>query len=65
MIGWKFGGGSTSPQTYNNSPTPATACVDPCRGIIGKFRKFESIDAFEGNSGTGDDLGTVYIRLTN
>ena len=65
MIGWKFGGGSTSPQTYNSSPTPATACVDPCRGIIGKFQKFESIDAFEGNSGTGDDLGTVYIRLTN
>jgi Flp pilus assembly protein TadG len=65
MVGWKFGGGSSGPRTYNNSPTPATACVDPCRGIIGKFRKFESIDAFEGNSGTGDDLGTVFIRLTN
>jgi hypothetical protein len=65
MVGWKFGGGTTSPQTYNNSPTPATACVDPCRGIIGKFKKFESIDAFEGNSGIGDDLGTVFIRLTN
>jgi hypothetical protein len=65
MVGWKFGGGTTGPRTYNNSPTPATACVDPCRGIIGKFKKFESIDAFEGNSGTGDDLGTVFIRLTN
>jgi Flp pilus assembly protein TadG len=65
MVGWKFGGGSSGPRTYNNSPTPATACVDPCRGIIGKFKKFESIDAFEGNPGTGDDLGTVYIRLTN
>lgn len=65
MVGWKFGGGSTGPRTYNNSPTPATACVDPCRGIIGKFKKFESIDAFDGNSGTGDDLGTVFIRLTN
>jgi hypothetical protein len=65
MVGWKFGGGSSGPRTYNNSPTPATACVDPCRGIIGKFRKFESIDAFAGDSGSGDDLGTVYIRLTN
>jgi Flp pilus assembly protein TadG len=65
MVGWKFGGGSTSPRTYNNSPATATACVDPCRGIIGKFKKYESIDAFDGNSGTGDDLGTVFIRLTN
>jgi Flp pilus assembly protein TadG len=65
MVGWKFGGGSSGPRTFNSSPTPATACVDPCRGIIGKFKKFESIDSFGGNSGTGDDLGTVAIRLIN
>ena len=38
---------------------PANACTASCRGIIGQFVKFESIDSAGGTAGTGADLGSV------
>lgn len=63
--GWKFGGGSNQPRTFRNATDPATICSDPCRGIIGQFVKFESIDGGGGLPGVGADLGTSKIRLIN
>lgn len=64
--GWKFGGGNSAPRTFQNKAPavadPADECTDPCRGIIGQFVKFESIESFTGGS-SGEDLGTVVIRL--
>jgi len=66
LQGWKFGGGTIQPRTFHNTSTdPALSCTDPCRGIIGKFVKFESIDSGPGLPGVGVDLGTSKIRLIN
>lgn len=67
--GWKFGGGTTEPRTFHNKAPhvvdPADSCTDPCRGIIGQFVKFVSIDSGGGLPGVGVDLGTSKIRLIN
>lgn len=67
--GWKFGGGHTEPQVFNNTADdvtdPANACTGKCLGIIGQFVKFESIDTFGGDDDGGEDLGTTNIRLIN
>lgn len=66
IIGWAFSGGG-SPEVFRNTMPwvgdPANACTGSCRGIIGQFVKFESIDSTDGNGGTGPDLGSVKIRL--
>ncbi len=68
IIGWAFSGGG-SPEVFRNTMpwvgAPANACTGSCRGIIGQFVKYESIDEVEGTPGTGPDLGTVNIRLIN
>lgn len=65
--GWKFGGGSKEPRSFHNkAPDVADAadeCTGSCLGIIGQFVKFESIEAFGGGAGVGDDMGTVTFRL--
>lgn len=58
MLGWKFAGGSMAPRVF----APGT-CTGSCRGIIGQFVKFESIDSAGGPPGAGPDLGSVIIRL--
>lgn len=69
LQGWKFGGGTSEPRTFHNKAPdvadPADSCVDPCRGIIGQFVKFTSIDSGGGLPGVGVNLGTVKIRLIN
>jgi len=57
MLGWKFSGGG-SPQVFQPG-----ACTSSCRGIIGQFVRFETIDSTGVNSGGGADLGTVDIKL--
>lgn len=63
--GWKFGGGTSQPRTFQNAVDPATTCKDPCLGIIGQFVKFVSIEDGGGLPGVGVDLGTSRIRLIN
>ena len=65
MIGWRFAG-SSSIRVFRSGATDvgaANACDNPCRGIIGQFVRFESIDSAGGPVGTGPDLGSVKIRL--
>lgn len=66
LIGWAFSGGG-SPEVFRATMPwvgdPANACTGSCRGIIGQFVKFESIDSSDGTGGTGADLGSVKIRL--
>lgn len=66
MIGWRFAGSGDIRVFRSGMPhvgSPANACNNPCRGIIGQFVKFESIDSAGGAVGTGPDLGSVEIRL--
>jgi hypothetical protein len=65
MIGWRFAGSSSIRVFRSGVPdvSAANACDNPCRGIIGQFVKFESIDSAGGPVGTGPDLGSVRIRL--
>ncbi|HEX9228763.1 MAG TPA: pilus assembly protein TadG-related protein [Arthrobacter sp.] len=66
LIGWAFSGGG-SPEVYRATlpwvGVAANECTGSCRGIIGQFVKFETIDSAGGGDGTGDDLGSVEIRL--
>lgn len=66
MIGWRFSG-SGDPQVFRSGMphvgSAANVCDNPCRGIIGQFTKFESIDSSGGPGGAGADLGSVEIRL--
>ena len=66
MIGWRFSG-SGDPQVFRSGMpyvgSAANVCDSPCRGIIGQFVRFESIDSAGGPPGTGPDLGNVIIRL--
>lgn len=66
MLGWKFSG-SGDPEVFRadvpDVDSPANACTNNCRGIIGQFVKFESIDSAGETPGTGEDLGTAEIRL--
>lgn len=66
MIGWRFSG-SGDPQVFRSGMpyvgSPANVCDNPCRGIVGQFVKFETIDSAGGPVGTGPDLGSVEIRL--
>ena len=66
IIGWAFSGGGT-PEVFRATMPwvgdPANACTGSCRGIIGQFVKFESIDSVGGTGGTAPDLGSVVIQL--
>ena len=57
MLGWKFSGNG-DPEVFR-----ADTCDKNCRGIIGQFVRFESIDSLTGAGGTGANLGTVDIKL--
>jgi hypothetical protein len=66
MIGWRFSG-SGDPEVFRSGMpdvgSAANVCDNPCRGVIGQFVRFESIDSAGGPPGTGPDLGSVIIRL--
>ncbi|WP_427129823.1 pilus assembly protein TadG-related protein [Pseudarthrobacter sp. S9] len=66
IIGWAFSGGGTPKVFRETMPyvgSAANECSGSCRGIIGQFVKYESIDSAGDSSGTGPDLGSVIIRL--
>ena len=65
LIGWRFAGSGSTEVFRSRYPdvSAANACNKPCRGIIGQFVRFESIDSAGGPGGTGADLGSVEIRL--
>jgi Flp pilus assembly protein TadG len=66
LMGWRFSG-SGDPEVFRSGMphvgSATNVCDNPCRGIIGQFVKFESIDSAGGPVGTGPDLGSVEIRL--
>lgn len=60
LLGWNFvGSGGTS---YNNTTYPGATCANTCKGIIGQFISFVSLD----NRFTmgGPNLGTTLVTLT-
>lgn len=66
IIGWAFSGGG-SPKVFRETmPWVGDAtndCTGSCRGIVGQFVRFESIDSAVGPGGPGPDLGSVQIQL--
>lgn len=70
ITGWKFSGdGNGLPHEFQNGVstttgvTSATACADPCRGIIGSFVKYVSLaDGY--SLGPVDEYGATIARMT-
>jgi Flp pilus assembly protein TadG len=64
--GWKFGGNSSTPYTFQNkSPqvSAAVACDGNCRGIIGSFVKYTSLaDGY--TLGPVDVYGATIVRMS-
>lgn len=47
VAGWKFSGGEALPATFHNTASyvgAAKECIGSCRGIIGKFIRYVSLD---------------------
>ena len=69
VLGWKFSGGtasSTPPYyVYNNQPVglPLLACTGNCRGIIGKFITFVTLDSTY-QVGAPNNFGATIVRMT-
>ncbi|GLB67134.1 pilus assembly protein TadG-related protein [Arthrobacter mangrovi] len=68
--GWKFSGGTWNssqpmkdPYVYRNAEFAGQICSGDCRGIIGKFIRFASLDEDFKLGGTGD-LGASLIYFT-
>ncbi len=65
VTGWKFSGGSSLPYVYNNqAPAVPSAleCTNNCRGIIGRFISYVSLDtAYALGPATG--YGATVVRL--
>lgn len=63
--GWKFGGNDLPPVSFRNTSTHAgsLACTGSCRGIIGKFVKYVSLeDGYE--LGPLDPYGSAVVQMT-
>lgn len=65
IVGWKFSGGSSLPMVFHNTETytgTGNACVGDCRGIIGKFVKYVSLE--DGYTlGPLDAHGSAVVRM--
>lgn len=68
ITGWKFSGDTALPNTFQNSAgsapgvTSANECRGECRGIIGKFVKYTSLD--DGYTlGPVDEYGATIVRM--
>jgi hypothetical protein len=66
VIGWKFSGGTTAPQVYNNQSSLVSStlwCTGNCRGIIGKFITYVALDnAYQ--VGPSTPFGATIVRMT-
>ncbi|MBT2594429.1 pilus assembly protein TadG-related protein [Arthrobacter sp. ISL-72] len=64
--GWKFGGNSSAPNTFQNKFTGTSAaltCDNNCRGIIGSFVKYTSLaDGY--TLGPVDAYGATIVRIS-
>lgn len=58
----KFGGTGDTNLNWNNSLYPEATCTGDCRGIIGTFEKFVSLEA--GFEFGGPDVGATAVILT-
>ncbi|MHA7220284.1 pilus assembly protein TadG-related protein [Arthrobacter sp. MDT1-48-3] len=58
ITGWKFGGNGQTGLNWNNSPS----CTGNCRGIIGSFQRFVTLDT-DFTFG-GPNLGARSVHLT-
>ncbi|GAA3323783.1 TadE/TadG family type IV pilus assembly protein [Paeniglutamicibacter sulfureus] len=66
VAGWKFTGGSSLPSVFRNTTAYAgsQACTGDCRGIIGKFVRYVSLD--EGHIlGPVNRYGATVVRMTH
>lgn len=65
VVGWKFSGGSSLPAVFHNTETytgTGKACTGDCRGIIGKFIKYVSLE--DGYTlGPLDSHGSAVVRM--
>jgi Flp pilus assembly protein TadG len=65
VTGWKFGGSDALPVSFRNTSTYAgtLACTNNCRGIIGRFITYVSLqDGY--TLGPLDPFGSAVVRLT-
>lgn len=65
VAGWKFTGGTTAPSVFRNtaSHVGAQECTGSCRGIIGRFVRYVSLE--EGYTlGPVHRFGATVVRLT-
>lgn len=58
LLGWNFPGTS-----YNSTTYSGVQCKGSCKGLIGRFVRFVSLD--EGFTTGGPDLGTSIVTLTH
>lgn len=66
VAGWKFSGGTSLPSVFRNTSTHvgSQACTGDCRGIIGSFVRYVSLD--EGHIlGPVNPYGATVVRMTH
>lgn len=66
VSGWKFSGGTTAPSVFHNTASyvGAQECTGSCRGIMGRFIRYVSLD--EGYTlGPVHPYGATIVRMTN
>lgn len=66
VAGWKFTGGSSAPSVFHNTSSDVgfQKCTGSCRGLIGRFVHYVSLD--EGYTlGPVDRHGATVVRMTN
>lgn len=61
VLGWNFVGSGGS--AYNNSTYPGYTCTGNCKGIIGQFVKFVSLDDAY-TTGSASNLGAQVVSLS-
>ena len=64
--GWSFSGNNNLPETFQNKPPAIPSslkCDGSCRGIIGSFVRYVSLDSAY-TLGTPEDFGAGVVRLT-
>jgi hypothetical protein len=60
LLGWNFPGNS-----YNNQAYADAKCKGSCKGLIGRFVRFVSLDERFTMSATAPNLGSSLVTLTH